>query len=269
MRDITADLLTEYRQLADLCATLSAEQWHQRTDFHGWTPWDEVAHLLFFEEAAWLAVNDAAGFAADTAALARELATGVQISAIARRRYHPMDGGSLLALWRERHEALAAALAAMDAKARLPWYGPTMSARSFATARLMETWAHGQDIWDMLGLEREPGPGLRHITHLGVTTYAWTFVNRKLEVPQPAPYVELQSPTGETWRWGEPSDHHCVRGPALDFALLVTQRRHRADTRLTWVGAPADQWTRLAQCFAGEPADGPAPGTRTSRTSRT
>jgi uncharacterized protein (TIGR03084 family) len=129
----------------------------------------------------------------------------------------------------------------------------------------METWAHGQDIWDMLGTEREPGPGLRHITHLGVTTYGWTFINRKLPIPQPMPYVELQAPGGEPWAWGEPSEQNCVRGPALDFALLVTQRRNRADTRLTWVGESADQWTRLAQCFAGEPADGPPPGARISR----
>jgi uncharacterized protein (TIGR03084 family) len=137
-----------------------------------------------------------------------------------------------------------------------------MSTRSFATARLMETWAHGQDIWDMLGRERAPGPGLRHITHLGVTTYGWTFVNRKLPVPQPVPYVELQAPDGDRWTWGEPSDEHYVRGPALDFALLVTQRRHRADTRLAWAGDPADRWTRLAQCFAGDPTDGPSPGVR-------
>lgn len=265
MHDLIADLLAEYRQLAELCATLSPEQWRQRTDFYGWTPWDEVAHLLFFDETALLAVNDVAGFEADRAALAREFAAGTEISAIARRRFNHLEGDALLALWRQRYEALVAALAAMDAKARLPWYGPPMSARSFATARLMETWAHGQDIWDLLGREREPGPGLRHITHLGVTTYGWTFVNRKLAVPQPAPYVALQAPTGEDWAWGEPSTENFVRGPALDFALLVTQRRNRADTRLEWAGDAADQWTRLAQCFAGEAADGPSPGARSSR----
>jgi len=265
MNDLCADLLAEYRSLANLCATLSPDQWRQRTDFFAWKPWDEVAHLLFFDETALQAVSDAARFEADKAALTRELATGEEISAIARRRYGQLDGAALLMQWRQRHEALVAALAGMDAKARLPWYGPTMSARSFATARLMETWAHGQDIWDMLGKQREPSPGLRHITHLGVTTYGWTFINRQLEVPQPVPYVELDAPGGDRWVWGEPSGQHFVRGPALDFALLVTQRRNRADTQLAWAGEPADQWTRLAQCFAGEPADGPAPGARVSR----
>jgi uncharacterized protein (TIGR03084 family) len=265
MNELSADLLAEYRDLAELCATLSPAQWRQRTDFHGWTPWDEVAHLLFFDETALQAVGDAPRFEADKTTLTRQLATGEPISAITRCRYGQLDGDALLKHWRAQHETLVAALAGLDAKARLPWYGPTMSARSFATARLMETWAHGQDIWDMLGREREPGPGLKHITHLGVTTYGWTFINRGLEVPKPVPHVSLQAPGGDRWVWGEPSDEHVVRGPALDFALLVTQRRHRADTRLTWAGDPADQWTRLAQCFAGEPADGPAPGARVSR----
>jgi uncharacterized protein (TIGR03084 family) len=265
MKELCADLLAEYQQLADLCATLAPGQWHQPTGFYGWTPWDEVAHLLFFDETALQAASDAALFEADKASLARDFAAGEEISAMARRRFGHLEGPALLAAWRRKHEALVAALAGMDAKARLPWYGPMMSARSFATARLMETWAHGQDIWDMLGRERPSGPGLRHITHLGVTTYGWTFVNRKRTVPQPAPYVELCSPGGETWAWGEPSEQHFVRGPALDFALLVTQRRHRADTCLIWGGESAEQWTQLAQCFAGEPADGPAPGARVPR----
>ncbi|VTU24822.1 putative Actinobacterial protein [Variovorax sp. PBL-H6] len=265
MRNLAGDLLAEYRGLADLCGSLTDEQWRQRTDFHGWTPWDEVAHLLYFDETALQAVSDAAAFDADKDALNGELATGMEISAITRRRYGHLDGKALLQLWRQRHEALVEQLAGKDPKARLPWYGPTMSARSFATARLMETWAHGQDIWDMLGRERPPGPGLRHITHLGVTTYGWTFVNRQLPVPAPTPYVELQAPDGGSWTWGEPSGEHFVHGPALDFALLVTQRRNRADTALSWRGDAADQWTRLAQCFAGEPADGPAPGARVSR----
>ncbi|HSV79843.1 MAG TPA: TIGR03084 family metal-binding protein [Ramlibacter sp.] len=265
MKEITADLLSEYRALADLCENLTPDQWGQRTDFHGWTPWDEIAHLLFFDETALQSATDPQRFERDREALTRELATGEEMSSIARRRFGHLGGQALLDLWRQRHEALVAALVTLDPKGRLPWYGPTMSARSFATARLMETWAHGQDVWDMLGRERTPGPGLRHITHLGVTTYGWTFVNRQLPVPQPIPYVELRAPDGSRWTWGEASDQHYVRGPALDFALLATQRRHRADTRLQWAGDPAEQWTLLAQCFAGEPANGPAPGTRVSR----
>ena len=88
-------------------------------------------------------------------------------------------------------------------------------------------------------------------------------MNRKLAVPQPAPYVELTAPDGSTWTWGEPSATDFVKGPAMDFALLVTQRRHRDDTALQFAGAGAEAWSRIAQCFAGPPADGPAAGVRT------
>ncbi|MDB5875198.1 MAG: hypothetical protein JWQ07_4640 [Ramlibacter sp.] len=265
MRQISSDLLGEYHALADLCETLPPEQWHLRTDFYDWTPWDEIAHLVFFDEAGLQAATDPQRFGVEKRALEKELGTGAQISAIARRRYERLDGPALLKLWRERHEGLVAALAGMDPKARLPWYGPDMSARSFATARLMETWAHGQDVWDVLGRDREASPGLRHIAHLGVTTYGWTFVNRKLPVPQPVPFVELTAPDDSRWTWGEPSAQDYVRGPALDFALLATQRRHRDDTQLQWAGPAAEQWTLLAQCFAGPPADGPLPGVRGQR----
>lgn len=262
MQQIGSDLLGEYRALADLCETLTAEQWHLRTDFYDWTPWDEIAHLAFFDETGLQAATDPQRFAIEKRTLERTLGAGEEISTIARRRFGHLDGVALLELWRERHEGLVAALAGMDPKARLPWYGPDMSARSFATARLMETWAHGQDVWDVLGQDRAASPGLRHITHLGVTTYGWTFANRKLPVPQPIPFVELTATDGSLWAWGEPSAQDFVRGPALDFALLVTQRRHRDDTRLQWAGNAAEQWTLLAQCFAGPPADGPPPDVR-------
>jgi uncharacterized protein (TIGR03084 family) len=126
----------------------------------------------------------------------------------------------------------------------------------------METWAHGQDIWDVLGRQRAPSDRLKAIAHIGVSTFGWTFVNRKLPVPPQTPFIELTAPDGSLWTWGEPSDTDFVRGSAQDFCLLVTQRRHRTDTSLQWAGEGAAQWTAMAQCFAGPPADGPAPGAR-------
>lgn len=263
MQQTCDDLLGEYRALADFCATLTPAQWRVVTDFYGWTPWDEIAHLAYFDDTALQSCTDAEAFMAGVKALMTAQAQGQEISAIARETFGHLDGAALLAQWRQRFEALVGRLRGMDPKARLPWYGPPMSARSFATARLMETWAHGQDIWDALGQTRGASPGLRHICHLGVTTYGWTFVNRQLAVPQPVPYVQLTAPDGSLWTWGEPSATDQVRGPAMDFALLVTQRRHRDDTALQWAGAGAEAWTAIAQCFAGPPADGPAAGVRT------
>jgi uncharacterized protein (TIGR03084 family) len=255
------DLLAEYRELDALCATLTPDEWRRRSRFYGWTAWDEIAHLCYFDETALQSVREPERFARE-AALLGERMLREEISAIARARFAQLDGPALLAHWRVRYEALAKALASLDPKARLGWYGPTMSARSFATARLMETWAHGQDIRDVLRRERPAMPRLKHIAHLGVTTFAWTFVNRGRPVPEVAPYVELQAPGGGVWTWGDPASPHWVRGSAQDFCLLVTQRRHVADTGLQYTEGPVAQWLAIAQCFAGAPADGPQPGVR-------
>jgi uncharacterized protein (TIGR03084 family) len=262
MQTSCTDLRAEYQALADLCATLDADGWRKPSAFYGWSAWDEVAHLLYFDQTALQAATDAAAFRRDADALGLRTGAGEEISAIARARFGTLDGPALLAAWRQGFGALVDALEPLDPKARLPWYGPTMSARSFATARLMETWAHGQDIWDVAGRRRPPSNRLKHIAHIGVTTFGWTFVNRGWAVPEVKPRVELTSPDGSQWTWGEPDSADWVRGSAEDFCLLVTQRRHLTDTALQYSAGPVATWLSVAQCFAGPPADGPAAGTR-------
>lgn len=257
-----SDLDAEYRELAALVESLDAAAWARCTAFHGWSAWDEIAHLLYFDEAALQAIEAPEDFASESAALSARMDAGEAISAIARARFGHLDGPALLSLWRAVSARLVARLGTLDAKARLPWYGPTMSARSFASARLMETWAHGQDVWDALGRRRPATARLRHIAHLGVSTYGWSFTNRGLDLPVPVPYVELDAPGGETWRWGEPSQSSYVRGGAQDFCLVVTQRRNVADTALVAQGEAARRWLAIAQCFAGPSADPPPAGTR-------
>jgi uncharacterized protein (TIGR03084 family) len=260
--DTALELLAEYRDLAALCATLTPAQWRTASEFYGWTPWDEIAHLCYFDETALQSVHEPGRFATESAALGARIARGEEFSAIQRETYDHLDGPALLERWRSRHEALADALAQMDPKARLAWYGPPMSARSFASARLMETWAHGQDIWDVVRRHRPATARLKHIAHLGVTTFGWTFANRGLPVPTAAPHVVLQAPDGSTWQWGDPGSEHRVRGTAEDFCLLVTQRRHLADTGLQYTPGPVSDWLHMAQCFAGPPVDGPKAGVR-------
>ena len=134
-----------------------------------------------------------------------------------------------------------------------------MSPASFATARLMEYWAHGQDVVDALGLEREPTTRLRHICHLGYRTRGFSYVNRGRQPPAGDVRVELVAPDGDTWSYGDPAATDRVTGSAHDFCLLVTQRRHRADTGLVAEGPLADEWLSIAQCFAGPPGGGRQP----------
>lgn len=262
MKDICRDLLAEYRELDALCATLTPSQWLLRSEFFGWTPWDEIAHLCYFDETGLQSATDPDGFACDAALLNQRMARGEEISAVARAHFGALTGPALLARWRLGYERMVEALAKLDPKARLAWYGPPMSARSFATARLMETWAHGQDVWDVVQRRRPPSLRLKHIAHLGVTTFRWTFINRKLEAPPNLPYVELTAPGAQVWTWNEASLENFVRGSSEDFCLLVTQRRHLDDTQLQFGGEGVQQWLSMAQCFAGPAVDGPAPGLR-------
>jgi uncharacterized protein (TIGR03084 family) len=262
MQTICHDLLAEYRGLADLCETLTPAQWQQPSAFYGWAPWDEIAHLCYFDETGLQSATDPEAFTRDAALLNKRMERGEEISAVARERYGSLTGPALLTRWRELHEGLVGALAKLDPKSRLAWYGPPMSARSFATARLMETWAHGQDVWDVVRRRRPSTARLKHIAHLGVTTFRWTFVNRKLEPPPELPYVELSAADGSLWTWNQASPDAFARGSAEDFCLLVTQRRHLDDTGLQHSGDGVKQWLLMAQCFAGPPAEGPAPGVR-------
>jgi uncharacterized protein (TIGR03084 family) len=173
-----------------------------------------------------------------------------------------MPTEELMGWWRRERTKMLEAYAAVGRKERLPWYGPPMSALSHATARLMETWVHGQDILDALRIRRINTDRLRHVAHLGVTTFGWSYTNRGLEVPQTQIRVELTAPSGDIWAWGPESGSEKISGPAEDFCLVVAQRRHVDDTHLEVVGEAAHDWMLKAQCFAGPPTDGPKPGER-------
>lgn len=261
MQKLCDELVAECTVLDALTSPLDASGWRTRTPFYQWAIYDEIAHLCLFDEIAVVAATDRAAFRAEQGALEATLARGMEVSEFARRRYAHLDGPSLAAFWRGRYQALAASMATLEPKVRLPWFGPDMSARSFVTARLMETWAHGQDVYDALRLAQPETLRLRHIAHLGVLTFGWSFSNRGQTPSAVVPYVELTGPGEDRWTWGQPSDAGSVRGRALDFCLVVTQRRHHLDTGLELSGDVARQWMELAQCFAGPPATGPAAGT--------
>ncbi|MEQ1783642.1 MAG: maleylpyruvate isomerase family mycothiol-dependent enzyme [Hyphomonadaceae bacterium] len=156
---------------------------------------------------------------------------------------------------------MAALYRTADPKARLKWAGPDMSARSSITARLMETWAHGQEVYDHLGIERVDADRIKNIAHLGVSTFGWTYLVRKMAVPAVMPRVELTAPSGEVWSWGEPGENS-VTGSASEFCQVVTQVRNVADTNLVVRGPVATEWMGMAQCFAGAAEPPPKAGTR-------
>jgi uncharacterized protein (TIGR03084 family) len=234
---------------------------------------DQIGHLTYYDGAAASAITDPEAFGAS---VQRLLARPDEIDALTLQRH--LSPPELLEAWRANRRRLAEAAASLDEGRRVAWFGPSMGATSFLTARLMECWAHGQDIADALGIERPATDRLRHVARLGVMTRRWTYLNRGLEPPAGGVRVELTGPSGERWRFGPEvqagadgaaadggaarDDAGVVTGPALDFCLVVTQRRHVDDTALEVRGRSARNWLEKAQAFAGPATDGPRPGTR-------
>lgn len=262
MKAICQDLADEYAALDDMVKDLGDGGWRATTPFFNWTVKDEISHLAYFDRAAFLSATDAAAFAKDMEFM---LAGFTDFDAM-HRKVNAVGGGmtsaDLLNWWRDERTRLLAAFEALSPDARLPWYGPSMSARSSATARIMETWAHGQDIADALRIHRVGTDRLKHIAFLGVSTFKWSFKNRGLAVPEQPVRVALTSPSGALWAWGPEDVENTVSGNALDFCLVATQRRNAADTGLTVRGDVASQWMRIAQAFAGPPEEPPVPGMR-------
>ena len=232
------------------------------TQFKAWTIEDVIAHLQLFNHAAELSLRDPGGLRDFFAELRRSRETGRTLLEVTREQLEPLRGRGLLEQWHRDCQQIALSFERADPRTRVPWGGPEMSARSSISARLMETWAHGQAVYDRLGVERVDSDRIRNIAVLGVNTFAWTFRNRGLDVPGPAPRVCLGAPSGARWEWNAEVESDLVEGSATQFCQVVAQTRAWEDTSLRIEGEVARRWLAIAQCFAGPPEDPPKPGAR-------
>jgi uncharacterized protein (TIGR03084 family) len=255
MLTICADLQAELAALDAIVSPLDEAGWNTQTPAEGWLIRDQIAHIGGTDRVATIAASEPERFQNDILTQERSTRTARQ-----HQEVDPLRGAELLDWWRSGRDALLQALLPLDPKARIPWFGPAMSAVSFATARLMETWAHGQDIVDALGLQRDPTERLQHVAHIGVRARPFSYSVHQKQMPDEAIRVELVSPAGALWTWGEAQAANRISGNALDFCLVVTQRRHPADTRLRIEGAAAAEWMSMAQAFAGPAGAGRQPG---------
>ncbi|MFJ7064750.1 TIGR03084 family metal-binding protein [Streptomyces sp. NPDC101115] len=250
------DLRAESEEVDALVRALTDEQWALPTPAPCWTVAHQIAHLAWTDAAALLAATDPGAFAAEAekalAAPGRFVDDGAEEGAA-------LPPAELLERWRAGRERLHRVLREAPPGARFPWYGPAMSAVSLATARLMETWAHGQDVADALGVVRRPTARLRHVAWIGLRARDYAYLVRGLTPPAEPFRAELTGPDGERWAYGPDDAPQVITGPALDFCLLVTQRVHRADTALVARGADAEHWLTVAQAFAGPAGEGRAP----------
>ncbi len=254
--EVVDDLVAETASLRRVLAAVEGDGWDAPTPAEGWTIRDQIGHLAYFDETSLLALTDPERFAADAAALAdraEDFADAVAGDQPKR------EGDELLAWWDRARGELVRAYRGADPRRRLPWYGPPMSVMSAVTARLMETWAHGVDVADAVGAGLEDSPRLRHVAYLGVRTMGFSFSLHGLEIPKSGVRVELTGRGGRRWTFGPDDAADVVRGTALDFCLVVTQRRHVDETSLEVTGEVAATWMQVAQAFAGRPTQAAVP----------
>jgi len=254
---ILADLAAETQLVDDVVADLPASEWARSTPAEGWTIAHQIAHLAWTDQKSLIATGPPEDFQAEIESILTIGEHYVDVGAEEGARKPPAE---LLAEWRLGRTALATALAAVPAGEKLPWYGPPMSPASMATARMMETWAHGQDIFDALGVVREPTVRLWHIARFGTRTRDFAFKLHSLAPPVDEFRVELTAPDGSTWAFGPEDAEQRLTGSALDFCLVVVQRRNPADTDLVATGEGVEEWLGIAQAFAGPPGQGRKPG---------
>ncbi|MEV0229405.1 TIGR03084 family metal-binding protein [Nonomuraea sp. NPDC050786] len=251
MAELLDDLRAETASFEALLQPLRDEDWERPTPAEGWAIRDQVSHLAWFDGAAVLAATDPDAYEASLKDF-----RSVDDVALESRGMSP---GELREWFRAARSRSLEVFATLDARERVPWFGPAMSAASFVTARLMETWAHGQDVADALGVVREPTARLRHVAMMGFRARPYSFAVRGLPVPAEPVRAELTMPDGTLWTAGPDDADSAVRGPILDFCLAVTQRVHLSDTALELTGGPARAWMEIAQAFAGPPGKGREP----------
>jgi uncharacterized protein (TIGR03084 family) len=256
------DFRDESDAIFALLEPLDDGDWTRKTQFKQWTINDIVAHLHIGNYMADLSLNDETAFAAFMKKLIAPAKPGASRLASTHAWLDGVRNRDLLNRWREFYREMTDRFASADPKKRVKWVGPDMSVLSSITARLMETWAHGQAIYDLLGVERRDGDRIKNVAVIGINTFGWTFANRKSPVPADRPYVRLTAPSGVVWEWNSPSESNRIEGNAVEFCQVVTQTRNIADTKLKVTGATATSWMSIAQCFAGPPENPPAYHTR-------
>lgn len=256
LETVLADLAAESEQLERWVAGLMPQRWAIVTTPEGWTVAHQIAHLHWTDLASTDAIGDKESFDALILA-ALEDPEGYIDRATEELASLPPE--ELLTRWRQGRSDLVEALRGVPDGQKIPWFGPPMSPTSMATARLMETWAHGHDVAEGLGIEVPRTDRVRHVCHLGVRTFAFAHQMRGEQVPDVAIRVELTSPSGDAWAWGPEDAAERVTGDAWDFALLATRRRHRVDVDVRAEGEHADHWLDIVQAFAGMPGNDPLP----------
>ncbi|USG60737.1 TIGR03084 family metal-binding protein [Sneathiella marina] len=256
------DFKDESEALYNLIKPLSEAEYDKVTLFRDWTINDVLQHLHYFNYVADLTLSDEDAFVQTYTELKGLQEKSGSLVEATDEMLKGLKGIALRDAWHDYYHSMADRFYAADPKQRLKWVGPSMSARSSISARLMETWSHAQEIYDLLGTERQNEDRIKSIAVMGINTFGWTFKNREEPIPENVPHVRLKAPSGAIWEWNDNNSADLIEGDAAEFCQVVTQTRNIADTSLKVTGEIATRWMAVAQCFAGPARTPPAAGTR-------
>lgn len=251
---VLRDLAEESEQLDSYVSGLAPSAWTAVTTPEGWTVAHQIGHLHQIDALSLAAIVDPAAFAEEARAASGDSSSRVDAGADAMAQ---LGRDELMTRWRDCRSSLAHALADVAEGRKIPWFGPPMSAASMATARIMETWAHGHDVVEATGGTVVPTARVRHVCHIGVRARGFAYASRGEQPPAVDVRVELMGPDGVLWTWGDPSAADRVTGRGHDFALLATRRRHLDDVDVHAEGQAASHWLTLIQAFAGPAGNDP------------
>ncbi|MBT8202874.1 MAG: maleylpyruvate isomerase family mycothiol-dependent enzyme [Acidimicrobiia bacterium] len=245
MREILADLVAEQQGLDQFLQSIDYRKWPTATPAAGWTIQDQVSHLASTEELAFQAIDEGAGA---VAAVLAEHKTVDSFTEAGVARGREMRPGQVIEWWRHARADVVDALSRMTGKERLGWFAGDMSSKSFATVRLMETWAHGLDIHAAVDSEPVDTTRLRHVAWLGWATLPFAFQNAGEGYDGPI-RVELRAPEYQKWVFGPEDSENVVRGEAGDWCRVVVRRADAADTGLVATGDVAARALELAKAY--------------------
>jgi uncharacterized protein (TIGR03084 family) len=253
---LLSDLINEGNGLLSILSELDEQRWSAPTQCPPWEVKDHISHLAWNDQATVLALTQPDAFRAakpTSDALIQEMVDRVIVD------NHHRSGADMLGWFATARADMLTAFSGREPRERMPWYGPDMSIVSKLTARFMETWAHGYDITEALGIVHQPTDRARHVVFLGLQALPNAFVTRGLPVPTEPVRIEADAPSGAILRFGREDAENVVRGSLFELALVVTQRRHIDDTELMAEGSVARHWLSIAQAFAGPPGSGRTP----------
>jgi uncharacterized protein (TIGR03084 family) len=255
--DVYADLKAEGEVLDAIVADLDPAQWERPTPASGWTIAHQVAHLASVAGLVAAAASDPAAFRAKITGASDDFDAAVNALLMPYLADTPQG---LLEQWRAERAAATRALAAAPQDQVVPWLARPLPPTILASAGIMELFAHGQDILDTIGATRSYTDRIGYLVAFAVRTWDFGYLARGLTPPEVTFRFEITAPSGALWEFGPAEATQRVTGPAVDFCLLVTRRRHRDDLAVTASGADADQWLNIAQAYRGTPGQDRTPG---------